>query len=306
MAKVRSPWRLLRPLLLAGAVTATWLTLSSSAATADSSTDSGSLLGGATSPVSSVSAPLAGAVNPLLEAKMPAVPAAPPTGLLQPVVGNVANTADLLVASVPVVKSVVPDGTVSGAAVLVAAATDGALTGPLEAAVLPLVEAVPILEPVVQPVAGLVTGATPLPSVLPGIVDPSVGLPDVVAPEMAAPETSSAVPAPGVPDDFATVGTAIAASGPLALAVTGAGTPSAFLLPAAAGSPLAEGPSPAPVPASPGSGGGSGSSASGSSGTAAWLNGFDLELPLSGTCLIRGASEHAPSPVSFDPGSSPD
>jgi len=165
MAKARSPWRALRPFLLAGAVTATWLALSASAATADSSHDSGSLLGGVTSTVSSPAAPLIGGVAPILDAA-PSAPSA--TGVLQPVVGSVASTADHLIAAVPVVNSVVPAGTVTSVAVPVAAVVDMAAGGLLETVTPPLVEAVPVLEPVLQPVVHLVDATVPpLPLALP-------------------------------------------------------------------------------------------------------------------------------------------
>ncbi|MDR6415460.1 hypothetical protein [Pseudarthrobacter sulfonivorans] len=316
MAKFRSPWRLLRPLLLAGAVTATWLTLSSSAATADSSTESGSLLGGVTSSVSTLSAPLTGAVSPLLEPKSPAAPAAKPAGLLLPAVSNLASTADQFVAAVPVVKSVVPSGAVSAVAVPVAAATDGTVAGLVDVAVPPLVTAVPIIEPVVQPVTDLVTGETPLPAALPGVLDPSVDLPAALGsdPALASDPTavgaSTEVAAPAALEKTGTVAHAAADAPWTSLASTGlsaAGIPSASLHPATLETPLAEGPSPSPLPAqAPGSGAGSGASSSGPSGAVAWLNDFDLDLPLSGTFSISGAFKHAPSPVSFDPGSSPD
>ncbi|MGC0238207.1 hypothetical protein [Arthrobacter sp. SD76] len=65
-------------------------------------------------------------------------------------------------------------------------------------------------------------------------------------------------------------------------------------------------PHPAQVPAAPGSGTGSGAASAGSAGSAAWLNTFDLNIPDAGAVLAGEASEHAPAPVSFDPGSSPD
>lgn len=311
MAKVRSSWRLLRPLLIAGAVTATWLTLSSSAASADSSKEPGSVLGGVTSSVSSLSAPLKAAVTPVVGADSPAAPVAAPTGLLQPMVGSLATTADQLVAAVPVVKSVVPSGTVSAVTVPVASAADGAVSGLLDAAVPPLVDAVPVLEPVVQPVAGLVTGATPIAAVLPGVVEPSVELPEALALDTATLQTAPEAPAPTVADDSAAAIDVAAVTPRVTLAVaqiSDAATPGAFVQQAAAGSPVTEEPSPSPVPAPavPGSGTGSAASPYGSSGAAAWLNDFHFDLPLTGTFPISGTFGHAPAPVSFDPGSSPD
>jgi hypothetical protein len=283
---------------------------------ADTSTDSGSLLGGVTSSVSSLTAPLTG-VTPPAEIKAPvalagpAAPAATPTGLLQPLAGSLANTTDQVVAAVPVVGSIVPSGTVSTVAVPVAAVADGAVAGLVDVAVPPLVEAVPILEPVVQPVADLVTGATPLPAVLTDVPDASGDLPEALASDTAAPTTGSAVSAHAVRDHAGAAVDEVMGSSRRSLAHTGspaAATPGASLHQAATHAPLTEDPSPSPVPApaAPGSGAGGAASPSGPSGAAAWLNDFDLDLPFPGTHPISGTSEHAPSPVSFDPGSSPD
>ncbi|HSU46483.1 MAG TPA: hypothetical protein VLJ40_06195 [Arthrobacter sp.] len=72
--------------------------------------------------------------------------------------------------------------------------------------------------------------------------------------------------------------------------------------------PLTADPSPVPahVPAAPASGTGSSGTSSGPSGAAAWLSPFDFGLERPGDVLAVTSSEHAPAPVSFDPGSSPD
>ncbi|MEO8284060.1 MAG: hypothetical protein ABI568_11760, partial [Pseudarthrobacter sp.] len=251
------------------------MTLSTSAATADSSTDSGSLLGGVTSSVSSLSAPLIGAASPAgtkapVAVTVPAAPAATSAELLEPLVGSLANTADQLVAAAPVVKSVVPSGTVSAVTVPVAAIADGAVAGLVDAAVPPLVEAVPILEPVVQPGADFVTGATPLPAVLPGVLDASGNLPGALASDAAAPQTDSEVSAVFVPDHADTFVDEAAGSSGTSLARTGssgAASPGAFFQQAATDAPLTEDPthSPVPAPAAPGSGAGGGASPSGQS-----------------------------------------
>ncbi|MEW1808858.1 hypothetical protein [Pseudarthrobacter sp. NPDC080039] len=54
----------------------------------------------------------------------------------------------------------------------------------------------------------------------------------------------------------------------------------------------------------PGSGGSNAQSA-GSSGPAAWLASHVIHVRVAGSSRALGYSEHAPSPVSFDPGSSP-
>ena len=285
MAKALSPWRALRPILLAGAVTATWLTLSASAAAADSSRDSGSPLGGVTSSVSSLTAPLTGADTPVLEATSPAPT---PAGLLQPAVGNVASTADYLIAAVPAANSVVPAGTVTSVALPVAAVVDTAADDLLETVAPPLVEAVPVLEPVLQPVVDLVDATVPtLPLTLPDLSVDAIAVAD---------------DAPGRSTDTAKhMRAATGTSSAPAMA-------SAQMLPAAPGSPWTGDPSthPAPAPAGPASGAGSGASPSGPSGSAAWLDEFGFDLPLPGSFPVSGSRHHAPSPVSFDPGSSPD
>ncbi|MCO4254578.1 hypothetical protein [Pseudarthrobacter cellobiosi] len=299
MAKVSSPWRALRPLLLAGAVTATWLTLSASAATADSSRDSGSLLGSLSSSASSLTAPLPGAVSPILEA---ASPAPAPTGLLQPVVGSVAGTADQLITAVPAVKSVVPAGTVTAVAVPIAAVVDTAANDLIETVAPPLTDAAPVLEPVLKPVVDLVDATVP---------SAPVKLPELLPLEEIA-----------VAGDIPTGTDAHAASGHITADTTpnSPGTSANLLsatgmssLPVPAGTEMhavpAESPwtaDPSTPPAGPASGAGSGASPSGASGSAVWLDEFAFNLPLSEAFPISGSSEYAPSPVSFDPGSSPD
>ncbi|MGY4540736.1 hypothetical protein ACVWY0_000642 [Arthrobacter sp. UYNi723] len=268
MAKVRSPWRALRPLLLAGAVTATWLTLSASAATADSSRDSGSLLGGLTSSAASLTAPLSGAVSPVLEA---ASPAPSPTGLLQPVVGRVAGTADQLIAAVPVVKSVVPAGSVTGVDVPVAAVVDTAADDLIETVAPPLTDAAPVLEPILKSVVDLVDAT---------VASSPVQLPGT---------SNNLLAVTGMPSLPVPAGTEMHAAPAESPWTTDPSTP-----PAPAG------------PAGPASGVGSGASPSGASGSAASLDEFGFNLLLSGAFPINGSPEHTPSPASFDPGSSPD
>lgn len=313
MAKARLPWRALRPMLLAGAATLTWLTLSSTGASADS-TDSNSLLGGLTAPVSALAAPVTGTLPSLPEAAPPASPASVPSGLLQPVVGTLSGTGDQLVADVPVVNTVVPAGTVSEVSVPIAAVADDAATGVVETVAPPLVEAVPVLEPVVQPVSDLVTGAAPLPVTLPGLPDGGP-LPDSES-VLAATPSAVLVTAGDVASASAgkqlwgAAGVLEAGFRPLPAAL--AGTSASPTVPTTAlgstGPALAYADDPSPYAAlgAPSSGAGSGASSSGASGSAAWLNDFDLNFLLPESFPVSGASEHAPLPVSFDPGSSPD
>lgn len=205
-------------------------------------------------------------VSPILEAASP-VPS--PTGLLQPVVGSVASTADQLIAAVPVVRSVVPAGTVTAVAVPVAAVVDTAADDLVETTALPLTDAAPVLAPVLKPVVDLVDATVP----------------------------SSPLTRPGLlPLDLLTV------NGMSPLPVPA----STEMHAAPAESPWTADPCTPPAPAGPASGAGSGASPSGPSGSAVWLDEFGFNLPHTGSFPISGSSEHAPSPVSFDPGSSPD
>jgi hypothetical protein len=301
MARVRSPWRLLRPVLLAGAATLTWLTLSTSAATADSSADSGSLLGGVTSSVSSLSSPLTGTIAAPAPAPAPTpAPVAPSAGLLQSGVSSLAGTADLLVTEAPVVDYVVPAGT--GAAV-----ADDATAGLVNTVAPPLAEAVPVLETLLEPVTDLVDGVASLPELPLGVTVSSpveaLSADSVIAPVSVTSQLHSA------PTDG---GTVLAGGPTVATQPAGSGTAAPIALatagthPAAPAAPLTLDPPAIPSPLGPTSGAGSGAPSSGSNGSAAWVDTFGFYLPLPGSFRISGPSEHAPSPVSFDPGSSPD
>ena len=311
----RSPWRALRPVLLAGAAAFTWLTFSATSASADLLPDTSSLLGGVTSSTQSVTENLV----PVVPAPPVQDPAAPPAaGLLQPVAGQVSTVADNLVASVPVVNQVVPAGTVTAISGPVAQIADGTTSAVVETVVPPVVEALPVLEPVVQPVADVVTGTVPLPVPVPE-------LPEVAAAEEPAVDVlqgvsadfgsgtavTDAAPAGDLPADAALASSAAGTSGTEAITLAGTSTvpPAGQTLSAITGDQpdtTAASPHPAQVPAAPGSGSGGGASSGGSAGSAAWLNTFNFNLPDAGAVLAGEASEHAPAPVSFDPGSSPD
>lgn len=309
VAKSRSPWRALRPFLLAGAVTGAWLTLSATAATADNSRDSGPLVGGVTSvsslAASSLAAPLAGADAPFAE---PALATPAPAGLLQLAVEPVASTGDQLIAAVPVVNNAVPAGTVTSVAVPVAEVVDSAAGDLAETVAPPVVEALPILEPVLQPVLNLVDATVPpLPLTLTELPADQIAVAGTAASVTGAlGETAS--DATPVPPPIAAENNPHEGSVQL-LAATGMSSVPAWSSPgshsAEPGSPWAAMPS-TPAPAGPASGTGSGTSPSGSSGAAAWLDDFGFDPPLQGSAPISGSSQHAPSPVSFDPGSSPD
>jgi hypothetical protein len=313
MANAVSPWRALRPVLLAGAATLTWLTFSSPAASADVLSDTSSLLGGVTSSVSSVTDKLAG---PAPTVPAPPLPAAPPAGLLQPVVDQVSGIADNVVSVVPVVNQVVPAGTVTAVAAPIAHVSDGATAAVVEAVVPPVAESLPVLAPVLQPVSDVVTGTAPLPVELPELpvvaVDEDVPAAGAVVPteaSAAAEPAPAATPALSDSSLNAAPDTVTIPYGAVALA--GTSTP---LLAASSMSDFSDeqpgtaDPSPAraQAPAAPGSGAGSGAAPGGSPGSAAFLSPFNFDLPLSGAVCAGESPEHAPAPVSFDPGSSPD
>jgi hypothetical protein len=320
MARMSSPWRAVRPALLAGAAAITWLTLSSTAASADTGPDSSSLLGSVTSSVSSLSSTVA-----------PAPPASPTgaaagPGLVQPVVTQVSGLADNLIASIPVVDQVVPSGTISAVSVPLAAVADGVTAGVAQVVAAPAAEAVPVLEPVLQPVADLLTGTAPLPLPLPASpVDAvPVDLPAGVIPDSAGAQPAAVEALPYVPGmaPEQNLATGSSPARPLADSNLESETAGAAFLadtsaPRTAVSvpadqtyeqPLPVDPAPLPAqgPAAPASGGGSAGSSGGPSGAAAWLSSFGFGFERPGAVLAGDASEHAPSPVSFDPGSSPD
>jgi len=236
--------------------------------------------------------------------------------LVQPVVGQLSGAVDDLITAIPVVNQVVPAGAVSSVSAPVAHIADGA-TGTLVEMVVPSVaEAVPVLEPVLEPVANLVTGTAPLPAavpLLPAVVvdDGAPVLPEPAPAELegespGAADAASGESAVGIPLDQAPA-SAVTAAG--ALAVTSAFPPAAVTASSMTSDENAPAdPSSYPVhaPAVPGSGAGSGGLTGGGTGSAAWLSLFDFDFPLTGLVIAGEAPEHAPAPVSFDPGSSPD
>ncbi|ACL39165.1 conserved hypothetical protein [Pseudarthrobacter chlorophenolicus A6] len=325
----------MRTLLLAGAAAIGWLTLSSTAASADTLSETSSLLGGVTTSVassaSSVAGKVAGTVPTDSQTSTTAVTPAPapvparPSGLLQPVASQLLVVADNLVSSVPVVSQVVPAGTVSAVAVPIVEAADRTTAALVEAAVPPVAEAVPVLEPVLVPVSGLVTGSDPLPLPLPDLSG-TVPLDELPASE-PVPAAGNGVVEPAQGAAVAVESETFGAAGPARIAAVNIEAPalsaipgfgSAFLAetagiePAAhhsgGGEPATDNPvqQPAQSPAVPGTGTGSGGPASPAFGSAAWLSAYDFDHLLSRAVLARDDREHTPAPVSFDPGSSPD
>jgi hypothetical protein len=173
-----------------------------------------------------------------------------------------------------------------------------------------------VLEPVLEPVEDLVTGTAPLPVELPELPGAAVEeeVPATAAmvlteastaeqstAETAAPAESSVVAAPDT-----------AANPDGAVSLTEASAPLRAMIGASDSShdlPGTVDPSPAPAqaPPAPGSSGtGSGSASGGSPSSAAFLNPLTFDLSLPGAICAGETPEHAPAPVSFDPGSSPD
>ncbi|TLM73281.1 hypothetical protein [Pseudarthrobacter sp. NamB4] len=322
MARERSPWRALRPVLLAGAATFTWLTFSATAASADALPDAASLLGGVTASISSVADKL-----PVPDATAPAAvdsaAQASSAGLLKPIGGEVSVLADDVAASVPVVSQVVPAGTVSAVSRPVVQAADTTAAEAVKVVAAPVFEVVPVLEAVLQPVSDAVTGTAPLPVPLPDL-DGVVAHKDVeqqadsFAMVAGAAETSKTAPAnttetvaPGAVASTATIAAAATSviAGSSDLVSAGSSGLEWVLAEAQVGEqPDTNDPSsfPFPAPAVPASGTGSGASSGASSGAAAWLSPFDLDLPVTGPVDAGELLKHIPAPVSHDPGSSPD
>jgi len=322
MARLSSPWRALRPVLLAGAAAISWLALSSTAASADTAPDSSSLLGGVTTSVSSLTRDLAGAAAPA-PAGSPGVSGESPR-LLQPVVSQVSGLADNLVAAVPAVGQLVPAGTVTTVSAPLVDVAHDVTAGVVQGVVDPATEAVPVLEPVLEPVSDFLAGSAPLPVAIPG--QPVEELPaELPAAETAVP--ADVQPAPAEVD--AARERAAEPQQPAALAGMPAADASANLeaprtaylagtsvlrsdlsglTDPVAGQPLPVDPTPLPAqaPAAPGSGTGSSGSSGGPSAAAAWLSPFGFDFVRPGAVLAADVPEHAPAPVSFDPGSSPD
>lgn len=304
MAGDRSPLRALRPVFLAGAAALTWLTFSASTASADTLSDATTLLGGVTGSVSSVT-------EKLPVAPAPATPKPEPVsspGLLTPLVGDASGLADQLVYSVPVVNHVVPAEAVSVISVPIAQAADAAAAEVTEAVISPVAEALPVLDPVLQPVLDLVTGSAPLAVELPDLplVSGDGESPASAGTVPAGVEAASTAPTSAIPFVEAASATGVAPVGGVALASSASWT-SVDRPDSAQDQPTAD-PSPAPsqAPAVPASGTGSSAASAGSYGAAAWLSAFNFDTSAPGAIRAADISDHAPAPVSFDPGSRPD
>jgi hypothetical protein len=316
MAGNRSPWRAVRPVFLAGAAAFTWLTFSASTASADTLPDATTLLGGVTNSVS--------VVTEKLPVPTPAAPEAAPVtstpapvsspGLLTPLAGAVSGLADQVVSSVPVVNNVVPAGTVSVITVPIAQVADAATAEAVDVVIPPVADALPVLDPVLQPVTGLITGSAPLPVELPELSLVNGDAESTASTGTVPASEGAALPEAGLAADSSTIPSAVAGEAEAGTPASGltlaqasaplrasrAGTGSAQEQPAADPAPITQG------PAAPASGSGSGAASAGLSSAAAWLSPFNFDFAAPGTVRAGEISEHAPAPVSFDPGSSPD
>ena len=260
--------RSFRPVLLGVAGATAWLALSATAASADAGTDYDPLLGGLTSTISSVSA----------SGPEPAKPGAqqPADGLS----GAAGRTIELLTTATHVGPAQTPVTLVSPVVALVGASV-------VETVLPAVAEVAPVTAPILAPPTEVMTGSSPLPAhgpvpVLALDARPDVGDTKTPLPSVAARQTDVAAPL--------------------------ATSPSAAFQAPAPGGTGAPGQSPGggdTPPAVPGSGSGS-QNQSGTSGPVALESGpFQLN-PLTGAVPIGGPLQHAPQPVSFDPGSSPD
>lgn len=335
-------WAFLRPVLLAAAAATSWIVFSALGASADpgsshSSPAGKSLVGTVGSSLNAVTshaagqakdvlAPVTAAVNGgLAESPSSSVASLPPAPSLAPVVHEVAGLADEVVQNVPVVKEVVPAGTVAAVTNPVVRTVDGAA----DSAVGTVTNvAGTVLEPL-DPVLAPVTGTVPLPVITPEL-PPLPAVPAAAQPDAAAPASSSLQP-PAIPavDDVspdagpaqesaasvpATADTPVEPSGYLGAPRYSLvrGLPVQLSTPSVATSENPAGPAPFEAPAEPLPGAPAtttgGASASNGNGPVqpAWVDAHHFFLPAPGSARIQGILLHAPAPVSFDPGSSPD
>lgn len=318
----RLSWRALRPLLFAGAAATAWLTLSAPGASADAASDPGSLLGNVSSSASSVTEaavrPVAGALAATAPSVAPSAAEAvdatlsgqPSTtehaGLLSPITGPATGTVDQLIEAVPLVNTVVPSGSVGTITAPVVEAADGIVVEIAQQALPATSDALPALDPAVDPVGELLTSVELLPdngaALLPAVPAASAWeggtagdvTPSLVVPVSAGPESSRELSA-----DPAKSAVVSASKDSRTLP-----TPHAASLEAPL--PANETPYPAALPAVPGSGSGSSQSSGSGAGGAAWLSDFHMDVPLNQAVAVSAHPQTSPAPVSFDPGSSPD
>lgn len=340
MESPRPVWRALRPVLLAAAAATSWLALSASAATADSSSTGMPLPGDAPSqatiaasgqsesgadPSAPVGIPTQGLRNPLvnLTSTLPSP---------QTVTRSVTVNADSLMASVPIVNKVasVPaltpvrdpvgtmvDSTLSTAAAVTEGAVttifitvDTALANVVDAAVTPIGDT--FLSPVLESVTdlGLVpySPSQPVEAVVtasiasqPGSAPAPQDAPQDLPGEIDEQEANALPMAKPTPTP---PGFEASLSGPYRRTLSqqpGTAAPLSRLVPR--GSDAED--FPAAMVGVPGSSSAAGGN-SGGNFQSPWISGFQINLPRLQNVPARGALMQAPSSVSFGPGSSPD
>jgi hypothetical protein len=178
--------------------------------------------------------------------------------------------------------------------------TAPALEQPLEA-ISDVLTATPLsTTPALAPVSEIVNGLSPVPVTTAVLLVPSAPATDSVDSAAPSREVMMAAITGGMPAIQSGIVGASSRSGSWALPSSILSGPEG-LLDGGAHSPDA------PLAAPPsGLGSGSGQSAGGPSPSAAWLSSPFEYLPPAGAVPVIGPLQNAPSPVAFDPGSSPD
>ncbi|MFC9769886.1 MULTISPECIES: hypothetical protein [unclassified Pseudarthrobacter] len=340
-------WAFLRPVLLAAAAATSWIVFSALGASADSgsshSSPAGKSLVGtvgsslnavtshATGQAKDVLAPVKAAVNGgLAESPSSSVASLVPAPSLTPVVHEVAGLADEVAQNVPVVKKLVPVGTVSAVTNPVVRTVDGAANSavgtvtnvattvlePLDPVLAPVTGTVPVpvitpelptlpaVPPAAQPVAADPATSSPQPSALPAVdgASPNDASPDAAA----AQESAASVPAMAdspveLSDPARAHGSSLFRGLPVQLPTPSASSPESPAGPAPFEAPAE------PQPVAPATTtGGAGASNGNAPVQPAWVDAHHFFLPEPGSARIQGSLLNAPAPVSFDPGSSPD
>lgn len=332
MEDTRPVWRLLRPVVLAAAAATSWIALSASAATADASADPNSLL---TSIGSSVEALTPASADPDGHQLLPSTERAPEVSrvtsldpapsaarqTLLPTVHVVTTAADDILQSVPIVPAFIPAESATTLTDPVLQLADAAIDTASETALPPISAAIAVLDSGLDPVidAGIVPPASPAPGT-------GTRLPQIIADGGAGREVSSqAEPSVSRKDSGASTTS-------LPTTATPGWARAAILSPPASGAAVTPAPCllvesritdaaaavpayPAEYPlhalperllAAPGSGSAGNSTSGAGPSPVAWLSDHHFEVPALAGFPVQAALLQAPSPVSFDPGSSPD
>ncbi|MBT2520362.1 hypothetical protein J7E80_05030 [Arthrobacter sp. ISL-28] len=246
-------------------------------------------------------------------------PAAAPA-VLSPIVGGIAAPVEAAAGALPSAEVIPPDTLTRVASPVVepADAAVGRVAGGLATTVVqPGTETAPALDQPLEAVSD-VLAATPF------FTTPALTPAAEILNDLGPAPVTTAVPA--VPSARATDSVDTAAPSVAVMAASAGGMPAVLSAIAGASSRLGgwvlpatilggpRGPfdggahSPdAPLPAPPsGLGSGGGQSVGGPSQSAAWLSSPLEYVPPAGALPVTGQLQHAPSPVAFDPGSSPD